>query len=198
MSSQPIELRLSHVQQIFNSLDPTPFPERDLDDDAVRFIVDWAEELPSDSALGLVLHLPDNERPAAEHAKVSEAIARYFDYERAAEQRRLRALFKTGRSSLLIGLAFLGACNLASEGLAEISEGPLSQLLQEGLIIFGWVANWRPAEIFLYDWWPIRHRARLYRRLSAMPVELRFHPGEAVPRREGERLATAAGPSAPT
>ena len=32
---------------------------------------------------------------------------------------------------------------------------------------------WRPLEIFLYDWWPIRAEARLFDRLSAMPVRIK-------------------------
>jgi hypothetical protein len=47
------------------------------------------------------------------------------------------------------------------------------QIVQEGLIIVGWVANWRPIEIFLYDWWPIVRRRRLYRRLASATVEVR-------------------------
>ena len=31
---------------------------------------------------------------------------------------------------------------------------------------------WRPLEVFLYDWWPIREEARLFDRLSAMPVRI--------------------------
>jgi len=174
MPTDWIELRLSHVQQVFNSLDPTPFPEKDLDDEAVRFIVDWAEELPGDADLGLIVHLPENERGRAADAQIPEAIAGYFDYRRQGEQRKLRSLLRLGRRSAVIGLVFLAACNLASEGLATLSEGTISALLQEGLIIIGWVANWRPAEIFLYDWWPIRHKARLFGRLSRLPVELRF------------------------
>jgi hypothetical protein len=33
---------------------------------------------------------------------------------------------------------------------------------------------WRPLEIFLYDWWPIRNEARLSDRLAAMPVRIRY------------------------
>jgi hypothetical protein len=174
MPDGQIELRLSRVQQMFNSLDPTPFPGRDLDDEAVRFIVGWAEEHPADAALRLVIHLPESERQHAVDIGIPAAITEYFSYERQNEAHRLRQLLRLGRRSALIGLFFLGLCNLASEGLAALSDDPLSQLAQQGLIIFGWVANWRPAEIFLYDWWPIRQRARLYDRLSRMPVELRF------------------------
>jgi hypothetical protein len=40
-------------------------------------------------------------------------------------------------------------------------------------LIVGWVAMWRPLEIYLYDWWPVRDRIQLYRRMARMPVELR-------------------------
>jgi hypothetical protein len=33
---------------------------------------------------------------------------------------------------------------------------------------------WRPLEVFLYDWWPIRAEARLFDRLSAMPVRIEY------------------------
>jgi hypothetical protein len=40
-----IEIRLSRPQQLFNSLDPSPFHERDLDEDAEAYIVDGADPL---------------------------------------------------------------------------------------------------------------------------------------------------------
>jgi len=43
-------------------------------------------------------------------------------------------------------------------------------LLRESMVIGGWVALWRPLEIFLYDWWPILAERKLYDRLSVMPV----------------------------
>ena len=38
-----ISLKLRDVHQLFNSMDPSPFIEKDLDDDAEEFIVGWAE-----------------------------------------------------------------------------------------------------------------------------------------------------------
>jgi hypothetical protein len=35
---------------------------------------------------------------------------------------------------------------------------------------------WRPMEIYLYDWWPLRNRGRTYARLSQMPVEVIHRP----------------------
>jgi hypothetical protein len=50
----------------------------------------------------------------------------------------------------------------------------MGEVLRESLLIGGWVAMWRPLEVFLYDWWPIRAEARLYDRLAAMPVRLTY------------------------
>ena len=47
-------------------------------------------------------------------------------------------------------------------------------MLRESLLSGGWVAMWRPVEIFLYDWWPIRAEARLFDRLAAMPVRIEY------------------------
>ena len=33
---------------------------------------------------------------------------------------------------------------------------------------------WRPLEVFLYDWWPIRAEGRLLQRLSTMPVRIEY------------------------
>jgi hypothetical protein len=33
---------------------------------------------------------------------------------------------------------------------------------------------WRPMEIFLYDWWPILAAAKLFDRLSSMPVGIAY------------------------
>ena len=38
------------------------------------------------------------------------------------------------------------------------------------MLIIGWVAMWRPLEIFLYEWVPVRRRCRILAKLSKMPV----------------------------
>jgi hypothetical protein len=57
--------------------------------------------------------------------------------------------------------------------LLQLRSGTLPIILREGLIIAGWVAMWRPMEIFLYEWWPLLRKGRLYQKLSRMHVEVR-------------------------
>ncbi|HEU0284513.1 MAG TPA: hypothetical protein VFR52_05150, partial [Sphingomicrobium sp.] len=51
---------------------------------------------------------------------------------------------------------------------------PLGSFLDEGLIIIGWVALWRPVEMLLYDWRPIRREKKMLDKLANVPVEFRI------------------------
>ena len=41
-----IEVKLQEFEQLFNTIDPSPFHEKDLDHDLEEFIVSWATEYP--------------------------------------------------------------------------------------------------------------------------------------------------------
>lgn len=169
-----IEVHLAQLSAIFNSLDPTPFRKRDLDPRAEEFIAGWASEIPSDRPLGLVLHVDDHAAHADAEAAVREAIRDYFSERASATRRQLRMLFQRGRVSLIIGLVFLAAATVAGNLAAELlRDTGVAMFARESLLIGGWVAMWRPLEVFLYDWWPIRAEARLFDRLSAMTVRVR-------------------------
>ena len=172
---QLIEVSVEKLQQLFNAIDPSPFHRRDLDPRAEEFIVDWAKDLPADKPWALVVHL---ERPAGrpdEAAALREAIHEYFGQRVIASKRRLRQLFRHGRISLAIALAFLAASVAVGDAVAVyLGESRLGEILREGFLIGGWVAMWRPLEIFLYDWWPIRAEAHLLERLSVLPVRIEY------------------------
>jgi hypothetical protein len=104
---------------------------------------------------------------------VETAVHHYFAYRAKLNRFEFRHLLKQGRTSLIIGLIFLGACLLTSELLLRQEPGSLSIIARESLTIAGWVAMWRPIRIFLYDWWPLLRLGHLYEKLSRMRVEVR-------------------------
>jgi len=169
-------------------MDPAPFGERDLDPKAEAFIVGWSREVRSDQPLALLVHLDRQTGTPVEERVLSEAVRAFFAYRAFVTRRELRQLLRVGRKSLLISLVFLGATIAAGDLLAGLlPRDRLSAIVKEGLLIGGWVAMWRPLEIFLYDWWPIRAEAKLYDRLSGMAIRLvNQSPSapDAVPRRQ--------------
>ena len=174
MSDGVIEVRLERLAQLFNSLDPSPFHERDLDDDAEAHIVGWARELSEREPFAIVLDLPREEAGKARARDVATALANYFAVRADMADRDLRELIREGRRAIGIGLPILAVCLVASQQIGRSPDlGAAGRVMAESLVILGWVANWKPLEIFLYDWWPIARRRDLYQRLAAAEVEIR-------------------------
>jgi len=166
-----IELRILELAELFNSMDPTPFLHRDLDTDAEEFLESWALEFPKDSHFRIIVHI--ERMPLEDPAPlVAEAIHNYFEYKSVLSKRNLRMLLLEGRTSLLIGLVFLALCLLGANMLYSFPDNAFLKLLKESLLIGGWVAMWRPMEIFLYEWWPIVRKDRIYRNLGRASVQV--------------------------
>jgi len=170
-----IEVHVAELKQLFDAIDPSPFRDRDLDPKAEEFIVGWAKDLPRDATLALVVDLDREAGLPDEAAVLREAIHEFFRHRAEICRQRLRELFRVGRTSLMIGLVALAAAIALGDFLATLMKNsPIGEILRESLTIGGWVSMWRPLEVFLYDWWPIRNEARLSDRLAAMPVRIRY------------------------
>src|SRR6516162_8007431 len=93
-SPHRIQVFVDRIEQLFNSMDPSPFPDRDLDDDAEEFIVSWAQEFPQNDSLSLVIQV--NQLPASANAQeaVQTAIHNYFAYRMKLKHFELRRLLK--------------------------------------------------------------------------------------------------------
>lgn len=168
-----LELHVAELRQLFNAMDPAPFRERDLDPNAEDYIVGWAREARKGVPLGLAVRLSREPAGPDKTAVLRDAVHSYFRARASATRQELRRLFRTGRISLAIGLAFLAVALLVGEFVAGVaSKESYGSIVNESFVIGGWVALWRPLEIFLYDWWPILAEARLYDRLGEMSVEV--------------------------
>jgi hypothetical protein len=168
-----IELRLREGAQLFNTLDPFPFRERDLSADAERFIIEWAQELPKDRPIEILVHLQSDTGEVERAGDLSSAITGWFEARAQAESRALRELFRDGRIGFLIGIGVLSLCLLLSWSISRRFEEPFARVISESFVIIGWVVMWRPAEIFLYDWLPLVRRRKLYRRLAEAIIAVR-------------------------
>lgn len=169
-----IELRLRELAQLFDSFDPAPFHEKDLDRDAEEFIVSWALEHPPDAPLVFRLHLPRDQQRFEPERVVVEAVHNYFAYRSGIARLDVRRTLQHGRQSLLLGLTFLVACMGLRELWRGLGVGDWGRIVDEGLLILGWVAMWKPLELLLYDWWPVLRRKRTYDNLARMRVEVLY------------------------
>ena len=166
-----IRLQILDLRQLFDTLDPAPFLERDLDDRMAEYVESSAAEIPSHLSLRLVVHLPRSQIEAGQQETVQTAVHRHYEHQADLVRRRFRRMLREGRRSLWIGLLVLAVCMLIADA-ASGSAWHGVRVLGEGLVIGGWVAMWRPIEILLYDWWPLRRELADRERLRDLRVEL--------------------------
>jgi hypothetical protein len=168
-----IEIRVEKVSQLFDSLDPSPLSRRDLGARAEDYIVGSARELPVRQPVAIVVHLPAAEAASLAPGQLAASFRNYFEDRAEHAELELKDMLRNGRLSLVIGMAVLALALVVGTVLSKLLEGMFGQYWIEGLIILGWVALWRPMEIFLYEWWPILRERNLYRRLAKAEVIVR-------------------------
>src|SRR6516225_11922388 len=122
-----IEVRLSSIDQLFDTLDPSPFREKDLDKDVEEFIVSWARDLPRDLPFTIIVHLPEKQLTRPEAKEIGPAITGFFGYSAQETGLELRELFRVGRRSLAIGVAVLVISIVASQTVAANLESKASR-----------------------------------------------------------------------
>jgi hypothetical protein len=167
-----IELRVRTVSQLFNTLDPFPFRERDLAPDAADYIVarvpDEAPQEPIDISVAV-----DSGLEGISPSDVRDAIHLWFASKAQAERKVMALHFRDARLALLIGICALSLCMFGAWSIARsYPDTPFLRVMQESLIIVGWVVLWRPAEMLLYDWVPMVRRRKLYERLAQARISI--------------------------
>lgn len=165
-----IKARIKDINQLFNSMDPSPFEERDLDSDAETFIESWAFEYPANSPLALEIIVEQDLPPDKNANFVRSAIHNFYKHKAEIKARELNQLLREGRGSLFVGLFFLGFCFLSSGFLEHYESNTWLLFVKEGLLITGWVSMWKPIQTYLYEWWPLFKKAKIYAKMSRMNV----------------------------
>lgn len=167
-----IEMRLRTIDQLFDPVDPSPFGRQDLSQWAAEYIVESVKEMQAPVPSGLVISIEEPCDPDRASV-IGKAVQTFFARQAKLRRRSLSRLLRRGFVTLAIGVTFLAAVFGLSRFIAwMLGDGPVPTLLREGALIVGWVAMWRPIEIFLYDWWPIVRERRRYELLSRLDVRL--------------------------
>jgi hypothetical protein len=168
-SSAAVHVHVRDLSQLFNSLDPSPFWDRDLDREAAEFIEEEFSEKLSAETWNLYVHAHEG---GTSPSDLQAALENYYGRMANSARRALREHLWSSQWTLIGGVAVF----LLSMGLRSMLGGllgKLPQILDEGLIILAWLALWRPAEMLLYGWVPLRRKQRLYERLAGIRVFVR-------------------------
>lgn len=164
-----IDLRLQSLEQLYDSFDPAPFPDKALDRRVEAYLVESAGEHAHREPLEIALHAPPELAPRL--PDIADAIHAHFELAHSLAESRHRRRRRVGRFAMLAGLLTLAAVLALRQSLAMVPP-PFGEVLSEGLLILAWVALWRPIESIGFDSWESRLERGLLRKLAEVPVRL--------------------------
>ena len=176
-SAATVSIHVRDLAQMFNSLDPSPFWDRDLDPQAAQFIEEEFSEKSSARTWHLHVHTQSQSELASD---LQVALERYYERMAGSSRRRAREQMRGAQIALVAGAAIFLLSMSARQILNSFSPGGAPRMLDQGLIILAWLALWRPAEALIYGWVPLYRRRRLYERLAAIRVSVRPDGTEAT------------------
>lgn len=168
-----IEMNIKTTDHLFDLRDPAPFREKDLDEDAAKYIVTSLRELPVDQPAQLKIYISQGRHPTDNDNSLKEAIRAHFSYEAEMKRSERRHIFKVAFRALFIGLSFLFVCIYLSS-LIDPKGSVFLTYITEGLHILGWYSMWKPIYFALYEWWPIRDDELLLERASDLEMEILY------------------------
>jgi hypothetical protein len=175
-----VSVRLRRLGQLFNSLDPSPFWDRDLDKDAAEFIEAEYRDRPRDHAW--LLNVTTSDLEGYSQHDVQEAVKHY--YQRSAEsiRRQTRERYRIGRLSIALGVAVFLFCMIGRQLLQGLFPRAVPSVLREGLIVLAWIALWLPIEHFISELAPLVRERRFVDRLAQIRVHVRLvRPSHETP-----------------
>ncbi|MGE0393635.1 MAG: hypothetical protein AB7I25_11790 [Vicinamibacterales bacterium] len=168
-----IDIKVRQARQLFDSRDPAPFRERDLDQNALEYLLEAAQEIPRGRPLKIVVTIAEPGEPPLAADVLTEAIRTHFAYLSEQLTRRLADHNRRGRRFLAVGVTALAVFLTLAELTRTLPVSTFRDILREGLVITGWVAMWRPLEVLLYDWRPLVDERRQVERLLDAPIDVR-------------------------
>ena len=168
--ARAIELQTNAPLNLFERVDASPLSARHLDEKVERFIIHRAEQEPTES-YELVVRAPAESLQPDYADRIRTGVREHFAHRAREEAAKLHSMRAAGAKDLMIGIVFLFIC--AALGLLglKLLRGTLGLFVEQGLLIIGWVALWRPVDMFLYELRPVRKRRDLLRRLSSADVQ---------------------------
>ncbi len=169
-----IDIKIKKIGQLFNSLDPSPFLDKDLDDDFFEYVVSSVAEHHLTTKHKIIIHLPKSEQKKISEIEITRSIHNFFEYRKLIATRSIRLKIKEGQMSLWIGLGFLASCLIARNIVLSLNDSVAIHILAEGLTIGGWVAMWKPISDLLYEWWPTHQERKIFDKIVQTPIEFRY------------------------
>ena len=165
------------IAHFYDPDDPTPENNRELSDRAEDEIFHGVLGVPkgvgADMCNQLEILLPASELTPERTAAIISAIRSHFRLRADEVQRDMKLTERVGLREFRLTLA---VCIPSFIGIAICSQfkgDPLTEVIENVLVIFCWVTIWQPFQSLVFDRWTQSKTAKVYRKIAEMEIHVR-------------------------
>ncbi len=166
-----IDAAVDTYDELYNYLDPSPSPSRDLAPDVVEYLNQCSEEIPLNYGIRIVIHIQEEPRKEDRERECLASIKTYYQHETILSrlddrQTRIRSLRYVAFSLLCLTIYLLAK---PWAGLSLVTT-----LLHEAFLVGGWVFMWEAVSINFIETDPPRLARQRFKRLVEAPIEFTY------------------------
>ena len=168
LSQAEVVLRTTDLSAIFHPFDPSPLENRTVSDAADEYVLKAFNDLDAPSSVTVRIQLPPGDSTCCR--EVQEAFRKHFRESAAACRSVLRDHFRDALRNLAAAVVFALAVVLLAQWVANLAESRLLDKVASGLSLAAWVTLWKPTEMLIHDWRPLRRMLVKREQLAAVNV----------------------------
>lgn len=134
-----IPIRFQSRHDLYNPIDPSPAPARDLSDELADYLDQCSDEIPVEHKIRLEIEFANDPRDPTFEAEVEASIRAYYKHEMFVKIRELGSQKKAALKHFLVSLSCLSIYVISENFTFPFL---LYTIFQEAILIGGWVFMW--------------------------------------------------------
>ncbi|MEI7857835.1 MAG: hypothetical protein WCH85_10070 [Methanomicrobiales archaeon] len=165
------------IAHFYDPDDPTPENNRELSDRAENEIFHEILVVPkgehAEYCNHLEIALPASDLTPERQAAIIAATRSHFRHRADEVQRDMKLTQMVGLREFRLTLA---VCIPSFVGIAICSQfkgNPISEVVENVLVIFCWVTIWQPFQSLVFDRWTQSKTAQVYRKIAELEISVR-------------------------
>jgi hypothetical protein len=162
--------------QLFDEEDPTPFPDKELTDEAEDAIAGHLDEYRVSRPANLVIELPEKDITGISPSLITKGVQNHFRFRYDDVSHDMKIHLREGIYSIILLLVNVTIL-LVFVYFATKNEIPLDAVTTALIIgfitIMNWVTVWHTYEHFMYNYRNLARQRWIFEKITNIPIEIR-------------------------
>lgn len=166
-----IPIRLDGFDSLFNPIDPSPSPGRDLSKELIDYLEQCSNEIDPEFKVDLVIEVVQDQNNPDREKECISSLRNFYGHEIFITENAIKKARRSAFKHLVISLACL-VVYVISEQLPL--SGLIADIIKEAILIGGWVFMWESVTHNFIQMEPFFDQIKKFKRIIGAPVRFNY------------------------